>query len=101
MSTHYSQIILKPLINEKSIFLGESGQYTFAVHKDANKIAIARAVQELIKELYPQNKAKVTSVNTLASRGRFHRSKRHGRTPKDTKKAIVTIEGDKLDFYGA
>ncbi len=101
MNRRHSEIILRPLLNEKTIYLGEIGQYTFEVAKDANKIEIAQAVEQLIKELYPKNKSEVVSVNTCAIRGRIRRSKRHGPSPKDSKKAIVTIQGDPLDIYSA
>jgi large subunit ribosomal protein L23 len=101
MNRRHSEIILRPLINEKAIYLGAIGQYTFEVAKDANKIEIGQAVQQLIEELYPKNKSTVISVNTCAIRGRIRRSKRHGKFPKDSKKAIVKIEGDALDMYTA
>jgi large subunit ribosomal protein L23 len=101
MNSRFSQIILRPILNEKAIYLGEIGQYTFEVAKDANKIEIAQAMEQLIKEMYPKNKSNVVSVNTCAIRGRIRRSKRHGRMPKDSKKAIVTISGDPLDIYTA
>ena len=101
MNSRFSQIILRPILNEKAIYLGEIGQYTFEVAKDANKIEIAQAMAELIKEMYPKNKSEILSVNTCAIRGRIRRSKRHGRFPKDSKKAIVTIGGDQLDIYTA
>jgi large subunit ribosomal protein L23 len=101
MNSRFSQIILRPILNEKAIYLGEIGQYTFEVAKDANKIEIAQAMEQLIKEMYPKNKSNVVSVNTCAIRGRIRRSKRHGRLPKDSKKAIVTISGDPLDIYTA
>jgi large subunit ribosomal protein L23 len=101
MNSRFSQIILRPILNEKAIYLGEIGQYTFEVAKDANKIEIAQAMEQLIKEMYPKNKSSVVSVNTCAIRGRIRRSKRHGRLPKDSKKAIVTISGDPLDIYTA
>ncbi len=66
----------------------------------ANKIEIAQAIEELIKEVY-KTKSTVTAVNTSAIRGRFRSRKRHGAHPKDSKKAIVTIEGDPLPVYGA
>lgn len=101
MNTRHSQIILRPIINEKTASLSELGKYTFEVARDANKIEIAAAIEALIKELYPKNKSQVLSVNTLPIRGRIRRSKRHGRAPKDSKKAIVTIEGDALDLFSA
>jgi large subunit ribosomal protein L23 len=101
MNSRFSQIILRPILNEKAIYLGEIGQYTFEVSKDANKIEIAQAVEQLIKEMYPKNKSTVLGVNTCAIRGRIRRSKRHGKFPKDSKKAIVTVGGDPLDIYTA
>ena len=99
MNSRQSQIIIRPLINEKSALLANVGQYTFEVVKNANKIEIAQALEQLIKELYPKNKTTVISVNTLPIRGRLRRSKRHGKSPKDGKKAIITIEGDALDLF--
>lgn len=101
MNTRQSQIILRPIITEKSARMTGLAQYTFEVVKDANKIEIAQAVEQLIKDLYPKNKSKVLAVNTSAVRGRFRSRKRHGRYPKDSKKAIVTIEGDPLDLFSA
>lgn len=101
MNSRQANIIISPIINEKTSVLAEMQQYTFAVASDANKVEIARAVEELIKELYPKSKSKVVRVNTCAIRGRIRRSKRHGRTPKDGKKAIVWIEGDPLELFMA
>ena len=101
MKAHHSQVILRPLINEKSSGLAQLGKYTFEVKRDATKPQIAQAVQELITSLYPKNKSEVVDVNTLAIRGRIRRSKRHGRAPRDSKKAIVTISGDALDIFSA
>jgi large subunit ribosomal protein L23 len=101
MNPRQTQIILRPIINEKTTALTSLNQYTFEVLKDANKIEIAQAVEQLIKEMYPKNKSKVVRVNTSAIRGRLRRTKRHGRAPKDGKKAIVWIEGDALEMFSA
>jgi large subunit ribosomal protein L23 len=101
MNRRHSEIILRPIISEKTTSLTESGKYAFEVAIDANKIEIAQAIEELIKELYPKNKSSVLAVNTLPIRGRIRRSKRHGRKPKDSKKAIVTISGEALDLFSA
>lgn len=101
MNSRQTQIILRPIINEKTTVLTQFNQYTFEVLKDANKIEIAQAVEQLIKEMYPKNKSKVVRVNTSAIRGRLRRTKRHGRAPKDSKKAIVFIEGDALEMFSA
>jgi large subunit ribosomal protein L23 len=99
MDKRYSQIIIRPIITEKSAQMTQLGQYTFEVTRDANKVEIKQAMEQLIKELYPGNKSEVLSVNTGATRGRFSRRRRHGRVPKDGKKAIVTIGGDALDLF--
>ncbi|MCA9814308.1 MAG: 50S ribosomal protein L23 [Cyanobacteriota/Melainabacteria group bacterium] len=101
MNKRYSEIIHKPIVTEKSAQMTMNGQYTFEVSKDANKVEIKAAIEQLIKELYPNNKSEVISVNTSATRGRFSRRKRHGRMPKDGKKAIVTIGGDPLELFEA
>jgi large subunit ribosomal protein L23 len=101
MNSRHTDIILRPILNEKAIYLGEIGQYTFEVLKSANKIEIGQAIQALIKDMYPNKNSKVVRVNTSAIRGRNRRSKRHGKHPKDSKKAIVHIEGDQLELYTA
>ena len=101
MNSRESHIIIRPLLNEKTIALTGLNQYTFEVAKDANKTEIARALTLILQELYPKMKAKIVKVNTSAIRGRFRRSKRHGRVPQDSKKAIVTIEGDPLELFTA
>ncbi len=101
MNSRQASIIVSPIINEKTTSLAALNQFTFEVVKDANKIEIAQAVEQLIKELYPKAKSKVVKVNTSAIRGRIRRSKRHGRSPKDGKKAIVWIEGDPLELFFA
>ncbi len=108
MDKRYSQIIIKPIITEKSAQLAQPGQYksatakyTFAVTRDANKVEIKKAVEELIKQLYPGKQSQVLDVNTSAVRERFSRRRRHGRFPKDSKKAIVTIGGEALDLFEA
>jgi large subunit ribosomal protein L23 len=101
MKKEHAGIILKPIINEKSTLLAATGKYTFAVSQDANKLEIASAFKELMTALYPKNKCQVTAVNTLAVRGRIRRSKRHGRAPRDTKKAIITVTGDQLEMFSA
>ncbi len=100
MDSRQSHIIIRPIINEKTVGLAAlRNQYTFEVAKDANKTEIAAALQTILDELYPKSKSKVLSVNTAPIRDRFRRSKRHGRAPKDGKKAIVTIEGEPLELF--
>lgn len=100
MNTRHSQIILRPILTEKAAQHNMLNQYVFEVTRDANKIEIAQAVEELIREIY-KSKSTVKAVNTSAIRGRFRSRKRHGAHPKDSKKAIVTIEGEPLPVYGS
>lgn len=101
MNSRQSEIILRPIINEKTVALAANGQYTFEVAKNSNKTEIGDALEQILKELYPKNKTTVLRVNTSAIRDRFRRSKRHGRAPKDSKKAIVTCGGDPIDLFSA
>ena len=91
-------ILIKPIVTEKMTDQGEKlNRYGFVVDKEANKVQIKQAVEEL----YEVN---VTSVNTMRYAGkaksRFSRSGvQNGRT-NAFKKAIVTIaEGEAIDFY--
>ncbi len=102
MNSRQQQVIVRPIINEKTVLLAaENFQYTFEVARDANKTEIAEALKQVLKELYPKGKFTVLKVNTSAIRDRFRRSKRHGRAPKDSKKAIVTISGDQIEMFSA
>lgn len=101
MDSRQANVIIRPIINEKTTALAELQQYTFEVLRDANKIEIAAAIEALIALMYPKAKSKVVRVNTAPIRGRIRRSKRHGRAPKDGKKAIVFIEGDPLELFSA
>lgn len=77
-------IIIKPIITERSMDILANGKYTFEVAKDANKCEIAHAIEELFD-------VQVVKVNTLHVRGRHRRvGMNEGKTP-DWKKAIVTI----------
>lgn len=88
-------IILKPVITEKSMEMLTQGKYTFKVAKDSNKIEIAKAVEALFPGV------KVAKVNTVNCRGVMKRMGRNeGYTPA-WKKAIVTLaEGSKtIEFF--
>lgn len=78
------EIILKPVISEKSMSGLQNKKYTFEVAVDSNKIEIAKAVEEIFK-------VKVAKVNTITLKGKEKRVGVHvGKTPK-RKKAIVTL----------
>ena len=84
-------IILKPVITEDSMDRLQAN--TFKVAKDANKIEIAKAVEELFN-------VKVAKVNTISVKGKQKRMGRSVGYRPDWKKAIVTLEGDKtIEFF--
>lgn len=87
-------IVIKPIITEKSMGALAENKYTFEVAKNANKIEIAKAVEELFG-------VQVASVNTMNCKGRAKRvGMNRGFTP-DWKKAVVTLkEGSKtIEFF--
>jgi large subunit ribosomal protein L23 len=93
--TSARDIIVSPVVSEKSYALMEAGVYTFKVHPDASKPQIREAVQEIFG-------VKVAKVNTLNRPGKRKRNRRtftYGKRP-DTKRAIVTlVEGDSIDLF--
>lgn len=88
-------IILAPVISEKSYGLLEERQYTFLVRPDANKTQIKIAVQQIFD-------VTVASVNTLNREGKRKRSKSGYGKRKDTKRAVVTVtaESRTIDVFG-
>ena len=88
-------IILTPVITERSVDDMAESKYTFKVAKDANKIEIAKAVETLFKGV------KVAKVNTISVRGRLKRMGRTAGYTSDWKKAVVTLaEGSKtIEFF--
>ncbi|MCB0641005.1 MAG: 50S ribosomal protein L23 [Phaeodactylibacter sp.] len=93
------EVLIKPLITEKSDLLSESlNQYTFVVNKKANKIEIRRAVEKLYS-------VTVESVNTVVMPAKSKsRNTRNGIVRgrvSSYKKAIVTLSaGEEIDFFG-
>ncbi len=87
-------IIIAPVITEKSMAGIADKKYTFKVAKDANKLEIADAVEKLFK-------VTVAKVNTVSMRGKVRRMGRYeGKTPS-WKKAIVTLKKDSktIEFF--
>ena len=79
------EIIVRPVITEKSNDEMQSGKYTFEVNKKATKVEIAKAVEKLFE-------VKVSNVNTMIVKGKTKRVRyKEGKTP-NWKKAIVTID---------
>ncbi|MEI8333248.1 MAG: 50S ribosomal protein L23 [Chloroflexota bacterium] len=91
------EVIVRPVISEKSMDEAARGKYTFRVHGDASKIQIKAAVEELFK-------VNVTGVNVLWTKAREkRRSSKRGRISGFTtpwRKAIVTVTaGQKIEFF--
>ena len=87
-------VLLKPVISEKSYGLIDENKYTFLVHPDANKTQVKIAVEQVFN-------VKVTSVNTINRQGKRKRMRRGFGRRNDTKRAIVTVApGDRIDIFG-
>jgi large subunit ribosomal protein L23 len=89
-------ILLAPVVSEKSYSLLDEKQYTFLVHPDANTTQIKIAVEQVFG-------VKVLSVNTLNRPGKRKRTRTGYGKRKDTKRAIVTLsaESKDIDVFGA
>ena len=88
-------VIIEPVVSEKSYALMEVGVYTFVVNPRANRIEIREAVEELFG-------VRVDKVNTLNRKGKRKRNRRQMTFGKraDTKRAIVTLAaGDRIDLF--
>jgi large subunit ribosomal protein L23 len=88
-------IIIAPIVSEKSYALLDAGVYTFRVHPKASKPEIHDAVESIFG-------VKVLKVNTLNRQGKAKRNRRTGTTGKrpDTKRAIVTLaDGDRIELF--
>ena len=91
-NVQYYDVILKPVITEKSMAAMGEKKYTFLVHTDANKTMIKEAVEKMFEG------TKVKSVNTMNLDGKNkRRGMTFGKTAK-TKKAIVTLTEDSKDI---
>lgn len=88
-------IVIRPIITERSMNGIMQGRYTFEVAKDANKIEIADAVEKLFPGV------KVAAVNTMNVDGKLKRMGRSAGYTKSWKKAIVTVTADskKIEFF--
>ena len=88
-------IIIAPVVSEKSYALMEDGAYTFTVRPTANKHEIRDAVQQI----FGVRVAKVNTLNRPGKRKRNRRTFTYGKRP-DTKRAIVTlVEGETIDLF--
>ena len=86
-------VILEPVVSEKSYSLLDNNAYTFVVHKDANKTEIRQAVEQIWD-------VKVIQVNTSNRRGKTKRFRFTQGRRADTKRAVVKLaEGDKIEIF--
>ena len=89
-------VVIRPIVSEKSYAGLEAGAYTFLVARDANKTEIKEAVQQIWN-------VRVLSVNTINRKGKTKRSRLgvSGRRP-DQKRAVVTlVAGDSIEIFEA
>jgi large subunit ribosomal protein L23 len=86
-------VLLAPVISEKSYGLLDQNKYTFVVAPDANKTQIKIAVEKVFN-------VKVLDVNTMNRLGKRKRTRRGYGKRNDTKRAIVTLApGDRIDLF--
>jgi large subunit ribosomal protein L23 len=89
----HRDILIAPVVSEKSYGLLDDNKYTFVVHPDANKTEIKIAVEKIFG-------VKVTSVNTLNRKGKTRRTRSGLGKRKDTKRAIVSVAaGQSIDIF--
>jgi large subunit ribosomal protein L23 len=87
-------ILIRPVVSEKSYRLEDEGKYTFIVAPDANKTQIRQAVEAVFR-------VRVTGVNTVNRPGKRRRTRFGWGKRPDTKRAIVSLaEGERIDFRG-
>ncbi len=86
-------VILAPVVSEKSYGLIDNNAYTFVVHPDANKTEIRQAVEAIWG-------VRVIGVNTINRKGKTKRFRYTQGRRNDTKRAIVKLrEGDTIDLF--
>ena len=86
-------VVISPVVSEKSYGLLDEGKYTFVVDPHANKTEIKIAVEQVFG-------VKVSSVNTINRKGKTRRTKFGLGKRKDTKRAIVTLREGTIDIFG-
>ncbi len=86
-------ILISPVVSEKSYNLLDDGKYTFVVDTRANKTEIKIAVEQVFG-------VKVASVNTINRKGKSRRTRFGLGKRKDTKRAIITLREGTIDIFG-
>lgn len=87
-------VILSPVVSEKSYSLIDQGKYTFEVDPRSNKTEIKLAIEKIFN-------VKVASINTLNKKGKTRRTKFGQGKRKDTKRAIVSLKSGSIDIFTA
>lgn len=87
-------IVLRPIVSEKSYSLIDRGSYTFEVDPRATKTEIRLAIEKIFD-------VKVSSVNTMNRQGKTRRTRFGLGKRKDTKRAIVTLRSGSIDIFTA
>ena len=87
-------VILRPVVSEKSYNLIDEGKYTFEVDPRSNKTEIKQAVEHIFK-------VKVASVNTLNRVGKERKTRFGIGKRKDVKRAIVTLKSGTIDIFSS
>jgi large subunit ribosomal protein L23 len=87
-------VILRPIVSEKSYNLIDEGKYTFEVDPRSNKTEIKQAVEHIFK-------VKVASVNTMNRVGKERKTRFGIGKRKDTKRAIVTLKSGTIDIFSS
>ena len=96
-SKHAREIIIRPVVSEKSYAAFDANVYTFVVAPDANKIEIKHAVESIFG-------VRVTNVNTLNRKGKRKRNRRTGTygARAASKRAVVSLAaGDRIEIFGS
>jgi large subunit ribosomal protein L23 len=89
----HRDVLVAPVVSEKSYGLLDQNKYTFVVHPDANKTEIKIAVEEVFG-------VKVTAVNTVNRPGKRRRTRSGWGKRPDTKRAVVSVaEGQRIDIF--
>ena len=86
-------VVIAPVVSEKSYGLIDEGKYTFLVDPRSNKTEIKQAVESIFS-------VKVDSVNTLNRAGKRKRTRFGWGARKDTKRAVVTLKEGTIDIFG-
>ena len=87
-------VILRPIVSEKSYNLIDEGKYTLEVDPRSNKTEIKQAVESIFK-------VKVSSVNTMNRVGKERKTRFGLGKRKDTKRAIVTLKSGTIDIFSS